>query len=113
MPARGAFRATHPETQGKHILLFLSRVNFTKGLDLLARALGQIARKRHDVHLVLAGPDDEGYGVQVRRWLAVEGVLERCTFPGMLLGLEKLAAFRDADLFVLPSYTENFGHRGG
>ena len=105
----GAFRAAHPETQGKKIVLFLSRLNFKKGLDLLARAFGRIGRQRDDIHLVLAGPDNEGYATQVRTWLQAEEVLEQCTFTGMLLGEEKLAAFRDADVFVLPSYTENFG----
>jgi glycosyltransferase involved in cell wall biosynthesis len=33
----------------------------------------------------------------------------RTTFTGMLLGPEKLAALRDASMFVLPSYSENFG----
>jgi glycosyltransferase involved in cell wall biosynthesis len=108
MSRAGAFRAAHPETQGKKILLFLSRLNFKKGLDLLAKAFGQVARQRRDVHLVLVGPDDDGYGVQVRRWLEEE-VLDKSTFTGMLLGAEKLAALYDADVFVLPSYTENFG----
>lgn len=109
LPPPGTFRARWPETQGKQILLFLGRLHFKKGLDLLVQAFGQIGRKRSDVHLVLAGPDDDGYGTQVRRWLEAEGVLEKATFTGMLQGREKLAAFRDAALFVLPSYTENFG----
>jgi glycosyltransferase involved in cell wall biosynthesis len=89
--------------------LYLGRLNFKKGLDLLARAFGQLARQHGDVHLLLAGPDDDGYGDTVRQWLANEGVLSRCTFAGMLLGARKLAALRHADVFVLPSYTENFG----
>jgi len=36
-------------------------------------------------------------------------VLGQTTFTGMLLGSQKMSAFRDADVFVLPSYTENFG----
>lgn len=108
-PALGSFRTIHPETQGKKIILFLSRLHFKKGLDLLVKAFGQIARQREDVHLVLAGPDDDGYGTQVRQWLEHEGTGEKCTFTGMLLGTEKLAAFRDADVFILPSYSENFG----
>src|SRR6185436_20783168 len=105
----GSFRAAWPETRGRRIVLFLGRLNFKKGLDLLVRAFGEVARRRPDVHLVLAGPDDDGYGATVRRWLGAEGVLDRVTFTGMLLGRAKLAAFRDADVFVLPSYTENFG----
>ena len=91
------------------MILFLGRINFKKGLDLLALAYGIVARQRDDVHLVLAGPDNEGYGRKVRKWLTEEGVLERVTFTGMILGKTKVAALRDADVFVLPSYTENFG----
>jgi len=68
-----------------------------------------VARRRQDVHLVIAGPDNEGWGARVRTWLGEEGVLSRTTFTGMLLGPDKLAVLRDASLFVLPSYSENFG----
>jgi glycosyltransferase involved in cell wall biosynthesis len=98
-----------PETTGKMIVLFLGRLNFKKGLDLLAKGFGNVARKRADVHLLLAGPDDEGYGRRVREWLRAEGVLEKSTFTGMLSGSAKAAALSGADVFVLPSYSENFG----
>jgi glycosyltransferase involved in cell wall biosynthesis len=108
-PEPGLFRAAHPEIGDRKIILFLGRINFKKGLDLLAQAFGALHRARGDVHLVIAGPDNEGWGGKVREWLAAEGVSHRATFTGMLLGREKLAVFRDADLFVLPSYSENFG----
>ena len=109
LPPRGTMRVCFPEVGDKRIILFLGRLNFKKGLDILARAYGKVARCRADVHLVIAGPDQDHYGVQVRQWLAEEGVLERVTFTGMLTGQDKLAAFADASIFVLPSYTENFG----
>ena len=59
--------------------------------------------------LCLQAPDNEGFGDEVRAWLKEEGVLDRATFTGMLHGEEKLAVLRDGDLFVLPSYSENFG----
>ncbi len=68
-----------------------------------------MARRRQDVHLVIAGPDNEGWGARVRTWLGEEGVLSRTTFTGMLLGPDKFAVLRDASMFVLPSYSENFG----
>jgi glycosyltransferase involved in cell wall biosynthesis len=108
-PPRGAFRAVWPELGDKIVLLFLGRINFKKGLGLLVKAFGEIARRRDDVHLVIAGPDDEGYGTRVRKWLEAEGVLAKSTFTGMLVGEQKISAYRDADLFVLPSYDENFG----
>ena len=109
MPEPGSFRRRHPEIGDKPIILFFSRINFKKGLDILVRAFGAVARRRRDAHLVVAGPDNEGWGGRVRTWLEEEGVGDRTTFTGMLLGPERLAVFRDASLFVLPSYSENFG----
>jgi len=108
-PPRGSFRARFPETRDKAILLFLGRINFKKGLDVLAKAFGEIAREKEDVHLVIAGPDNDALKPKVERWLKAEGVLEKTTFTGMLVGEAKLAALTDADLFVLPSFSENFG----
>jgi glycosyltransferase involved in cell wall biosynthesis len=109
LPEPGKFRCRYPEIGDRHIILFFGRINFKKGLDILAQAFGAVARRRTDVHLVIAGPDNEGWGGRVRTWLGEEGVLDRATFTGMLLGPEKLAVLRDASLFVLPSYSENFG----
>jgi glycosyltransferase involved in cell wall biosynthesis len=103
------FSARWPETKGKFIILFLGRLTSKKGLDLLAKSMGAICRQRDDIHLVIAGPDDEGYGAQVRQWLAGEGVSSQCTFTGMLSGRDKAEAFAAATIFVLPSYSENFG----
>jgi glycosyltransferase involved in cell wall biosynthesis len=109
LPEPGSFRRRYPEIGDKPIILFFGRVNFKKGLDILARAFGAVARRRPDVHLVIAGPDNEGWGARVHTWLDAEGVLGRTTFTGMLLGPDKFAVLRDANLFVLPSYSENFG----
>lgn len=98
-----------PETRGKDIVLFLSRINFKKGLDILVRAFGIVSANRKNAHLVIVGPDNEGYAKRVKKWLKEEKVLDRTTFTGMLLGGEKEAAFKAAKVFVLPSYTENFG----
>ncbi len=109
LPPRGTFRARFPETRDKSILLFLGRINFKKGLDVLAKAFGEVAKERDDVHLVIAGPDNDALKPKVEAWLQAEGVLDKTTFTGMLVGETKLAALNDADLFVLPSFSENFG----
>jgi glycosyltransferase involved in cell wall biosynthesis len=109
LPEPGEFRRRHPEIGAKNIILFFGRINFKKGLDILAKAFGNVARRRQDVHLVIAGPDNEGWGGRVRTWLEAEGVGACTTFTGMVLGPEKLAVLRDASMFVLPSYSENFG----
>lgn len=102
------FQATYPETRGRRIVLYLGRLNFKKGLNLLVRAFGSLLESFPDSHLVLAGPDAEGYGQRVRECLAEVGAAQRATFTGMLHGEAKLAALAAAEVFALPSYTENF-----
>ncbi len=109
LPGKGSFRKLHPEIGKRRILLFLGRINFKKGLDLLIPALERLVRDKEDVHLVLAGPDEEGFGKKVRGWIARADLGGRVTITGMLQGQAKLAALADADIFVLPSYSENFG----
>lgn len=109
LPPKGSFRNKYPHIGGGRLLLFMGRVNFKKGLDLLVPAFAKVALEQPDIHLVIAGPDNEGYGRNVRRWLKEQGVVRSATFTGMLQGQDKLAALRDADIFILPSYTENFG----
>lgn len=98
-----------PELRGRKVVLFLGRINFKKGLDILVAAFAKLTRERSDVHLLVAGPDSDGYERRVRRWCRREGVLDRVTFAGMLHGAEKARAFSAATAFALPSYTENFG----
>jgi glycosyltransferase involved in cell wall biosynthesis len=108
LPPPGSFRALHPEIGARPILLFLSRLNFKKGLDILIEAAAHVVGAGMDAHLVIAGPDG-GMEAAARRWVVRAGLGPRTTFTGMLSGRAKLAAFRDASLFVLPSSSENFG----
>jgi glycosyltransferase involved in cell wall biosynthesis len=108
LPERGTFRAAFPAVRGP-FLLFLGRLSRQKGLDLLLPAFAQLAREHPDLQLVLAGPDHEGYAANVRTLAASLGVDQRIVFTGLLTGALKLGAYVDAELFVLPSYMENFG----
>jgi glycosyltransferase involved in cell wall biosynthesis len=108
LPPRGAFRAAFGGVDGP-FLLFLGRLSRQKGLDLLVHAFERIVRTRPDLRLVLAGPDHEGYEAHVRAMVRQLDLESRVVFTGMLSGARKLAAFVDAELFVLPSYFENFG----
>ncbi|HJS33155.1 MAG TPA: glycosyltransferase [Alphaproteobacteria bacterium] len=108
LPPAGALRRRYPEIGARRIVLFLGRLNFKKGLDLLVPAFGLAVADHPDLHLVIAGPDD-GMEGPVRRLVAASGLGSRVTFTGVLTGRAKLAAFCDAYLFALPSYAENFG----
>jgi glycosyltransferase involved in cell wall biosynthesis len=108
LPTPGSFRLRHPDLAGRRLVVFVGRVTPKKGLDLLVRAFSRVSRDVPDAHLVIAGPDDHGYARTVERMLRSMGLRHRATLPGMLLGQEKLALLADADVWALPSYTENF-----
>ncbi|MCY3793947.1 MAG: glycosyltransferase [Gammaproteobacteria bacterium] len=108
LPPRGAFRARHPAIGNRPITLFLGRLNFKKGIDILIQAFAKATRAGLDAHLVLAGPDGGDRGL-LESLIAEWGLRSRTTFTGMLVGEDKLALLADADLFVLSSWTENFG----
>lgn len=109
LPPKGEFRRRFPEIRDRRIVLFLGRISRQKGLDLLISAFKQLISKRPDLHLVIVGPDGEGYGRHVRRWIREAGVEDHTTFVGFIEPPFKLAAYVDSEVFVLPSYAENFG----
>ncbi len=109
LPEGGILKSRYPVLEGKKIILFMSRISWKKGLDILAQAFGILAKGRDDAHLLIVGPDEGGYEKKVKGWLEDEGVQDKATFTGMLKGEEKLSAIAGSDIFVLPSYSENFG----
>lgn len=107
MPEPGSFRVHYPSLRGRPMVLFLSRLHRKKGLELLIPAFAQL--RESDAMLVIAGPDDRGYRAQVEAMVQRENLCERVILTGMITGDVKRAALADADVFVLPSYQENFG----
>ena len=103
------FSRYYPAIGKSPYLLFLGRISFKKGLNLLIPAFARLVTSQPQFRLVIAGPDEEGYRARLAKTIADLGVSDKVFFPGMLSGDAKLAAYRDAVLFVLPSYSENFG----
>jgi len=108
LPARGAFRAQLGIGEAP-LVLFLSRLNFKKGLDLLVPAFAKVRARYPGAVLAIVGPDNEGYGAKVHGWVAEHGLQDCTHFVEHLSGEAVLQAYVDADVFALPSYTENFG----
>jgi len=96
-----------PPAGTRRCLLYLGRIHKVKGIDLLLRAWRAVARKFPDWDLIIAGPDDGGYLPEYQRLAADLGV-ERVSFPGPVYGEEKLRMYRSAELYVLPTRSENF-----
>jgi glycosyltransferase involved in cell wall biosynthesis len=89
-------------------LLFLGRIHPVKGVDMLLRAWSLVEHRFPNWDLRIVGPDNGGYLFDMKQLAASLGTT-RVTFPGPLYGPEKADAYRAADLFVLPSHSENFG----
>lgn len=86
--------------------LFLSRISWKKGLDRLIEAWAHVP----DLPLVIAGNDDESYQPTLQALAARSGVADRVLFVGPVRDEHKWGLYADAQMFVLPSYSENFGN---
>lgn len=122
-------------TDKKRTLLFLSRIHPKKGLTYLLEAWAQLPQFHDEWQLVIAGNDDGGHEAELKT-LATDLGLSWCDqcffdkelspvtnngqqitdnedvvlyFAGPLFGDDKIKAYQDADLFVLPTLSENFG----
>ncbi len=100
------FLSQFPALKQKRIVLFLGRIHFKKGLDLLVNAWSQLAALYPDAHLVLAGPDFEGTRATVEKLIEEKGVTSSVHLTGMLRHDLKWSALAAAEGFVLPSYSE-------
>ncbi|MCB1209032.1 MAG: glycosyltransferase, partial [Verrucomicrobiales bacterium] len=108
MPDGAEFAAKYPELKGKPFVLFLSRIDPKKGLDLLIPAFASSAAAAN-TFLVIAGRGDPGYEAKLHAAVAQAGLSNRVVWTGHLAGSLKLSALSSATLFVLPSHSENFG----
>lgn len=98
---------------GFRTLLFIGRIHSVKGLDMLLPAWRAVQDRFPEWRLVIAGSDDGYYGnsgyLGDMHALAQQLHLKRIEFVGELRGHKKLKAYQEADLYILPSYSENFG----
>jgi len=106
--SRSYFLRKYHIPEDRHILLYLSRISWEKGLEDLAKAWGNIAGDFADWELVVAGQGKQDYLSKVKGLFDNGPGSDRVRWLGFLTGADKLAAYASAGLFVLPSHTENF-----
>jgi glycosyltransferase involved in cell wall biosynthesis len=111
-PERRAFRKKLGISAETKLVLYLGRLSIKKSPDLLLRAFAEAQKRAHAVPLTLvfAGPDEGGVKMQLKQLAAQLGIPANVQFAGPVFGEDKWAAYRDADVFVLPSQNENFGN---
>jgi len=91
------------------VVLFLSRLHYKKRPDLLVRSLKQLADKNDNFHLILAGAGEPDYVDDLKNLIANCGLTSQTSFAGFVTGKEKQLLLPGSDIFVLPSFSENFG----
>jgi len=106
LPPGGQFKNKY-KINNKKMILFLGRIHKIKGLNLLIKAFGDLINDFEDIVLVIAGPDD-GFLKSVQKQVASTGLGSKIIFTGPLYGNEKLEAYVDSDVYVLPSIYETF-----
>lgn len=105
-PPAHLFRSAHPEVDERPAVLFLSRLHYKKGAEVLVEAMGCLAQNGTDFQLWFAGTGEETY---VRHLRSLAGrLVPQARFFGLVTGPEKLALYQCADLLALPTHQENF-----
>ena len=101
-------RLTEGRNAGRRILLYFSRIAPIKGLDMLVDAWVGLASFHKDWHLLIVGPDTQGYTEILQNLVALKVKDGSVTIHGPVYGDEKFRLLKSADLFVLPTRSENF-----
>ncbi len=89
-------------------VLYLGRLHPKKGLDLLLHAWSRVEVQRQDWWLHIVGPDEEEHRIKLERMSRAMN-LKRVAFSDPVYGETKWRVLGEADLFILPTRSENFG----
>jgi len=93
-------------------VLFLGRLSEKKSPEMLLSAFATLPEQINGraLQLAFAGPDEQAMQARLKNSAKQLRIAGRVTFTGSIFGEDKWAAYRDADVFVLPSQNENFGN---
>jgi len=100
-------RAQRPAHSRPRIALFVGRIYPVKGLPMLVEAWAKVRPAGWKMRIV--GPDEAGHRAEVEALIRKAGLEADFEFAGPLYGEALREAYENAGLFILPSYTENFG----
>jgi glycosyltransferase involved in cell wall biosynthesis len=115
LPERGRFRASAGIPADAKVILYLGRLSEKKSPDVLLQAFASLGDKENgpEVRLVFAGPNDGDMKHRLQQMAGELGVSARVQILAPVFDKDKWSAYRDADVFVLPSQNENFGNTAG
>ena len=96
-----------PRPTDQRRALFLSRLHPKKGLPMLLDAWAEVRPEGWTLELV--GPSENGHRAELERQAVDLGIREDVVFSGPVDDADKWGKYAAADLFVLPTHSENFG----
>ncbi len=99
----------HPAMKDRRLMVSLARLHPIKGFPSLIGAWAQVRRQHPDWLLVIAGPDEQDHLRDLEALVEELGMSDHVCFPGPLYADDKANLLAAAELFVLPSISENFG----
>lgn len=108
LPPKGTFKKKFGIKEEEKIVLYLGRIHWIKGIDILVKAFASAVKKLDNTSLVIVGPDD-GYLNEVKSLIKALRIEDRVRITGPLYGRDKLGAYVDADVYVLLSRYEIWG----
>jgi len=107
LPPRGCFKKKFGIKEEEKIVLYLGRIHRIKGIDILVKAFASVVKELDNVKLAIVGPDD-GYLNELRILIKALKMENNVLITGPLYGKDKLEAYVDAEVYVLPSRYETF-----
>ncbi|NPE28857.1 glycosyltransferase [Methanococcoides sp. SA1] len=107
LPSKGEFKNKYSIKDDEKIILYLGRIDKIKGIDLLINAYSDLINEVDDARLIIVGPNSDYLPILEEQIMNL-GIDDKVLFTGPLYGRDKLEAYVDADVYVLPSRYETF-----
>jgi len=108
-PAHGSFRNKFGLGLNDQLILYVGRIHKKKGVDLLIKAYAEVSNQLNNTRLVIVGPSESSATLEMLKALGKRlGIEDKVLFTGLISESDKLAAYVDADVYVLPSFYDTF-----
>ncbi|MBO6190574.1 MAG: glycosyltransferase [Alloprevotella sp.] len=93
--------------RGEKVVTFLGRITMQKGPEYFVEAAALVLQRTRNIRFCMAGSGDMMN--EMIELAAARGIADRFHFPGFMKGKQVYEAFRDSDVYVMPSVSEPFG----
>lgn len=89
------------------VVTFLGRITMQKGPEYFVEAAALVLKRTRNIRFVMAGSGDKLE--EMIHLAAARGIADRFHFPGFQKGKQVYEAYKNSDVFVMPSVSEPFG----